>query len=311
MKKKHLQLFLLFLSLVSFIFFLLSRNGILRILLIKQINTLLDLHLVLDKWSIRILYGGTFLLLICFISALLFIAVCFYFEKLKNALKIFDKIFRYNTNLLAFFIFFLFFLIFSISNNNIGFKNLWFDESGQFWMAKGLNHFSPLNAQNGNIFEVLKYNAKYNLDPGGYTVLLHFWTYLGNSALYLRLLSYIFFILSIVLLSKLFYNIDNRNPVILFMPLLFSFSNLFNYYAFEIRPYSMELLATVLSLYVYYKMDVILQKKRYALLSGTLLGLLMTSRYSAILSVFVLCILSFIGLLKKYKKDHCCPVNLM
>ena len=72
---------------------------------------------------------------------------------------------------------------------------LWFDESGQFWISKGLNHYSEVYAASGGLSDVIENNRHYNLDPGGFSVLLYFWLLINDSStLFLRLLPYLFFL---------------------------------------------------------------------------------------------------------------------
>ena len=70
---------------------------------------------------------------------------------------------------------------------------LWFDESGQFWISKGLNHYSEVYAASGGLSDVIENNRHYNLDPGGFSVLLYFWLLINDSStFFLRLLPYLF-----------------------------------------------------------------------------------------------------------------------
>ena len=49
----------------------------------------------------------------------------------------------------------------------------WYDESGQFFLAKGLNHDSDPLAQPQGLLSALENNRYYNMDPGGFTILLY------------------------------------------------------------------------------------------------------------------------------------------
>jgi hypothetical protein len=184
----------------------------------------------------------------------------------------------------------------SISN-----PNFWFDESGQFWMAKGLNHFSlPLSAT-GNIGDVLSNNARYNLDPGGFTVLLHFLTFIGNSPVILRLLPFAFFILSFILIDKICLIWFPNRKLCWFCGLALFLSGSICYYAFELRPYSMEMCTAFLSLFSAYKRDKILNNKKYGCFVGLLLAIGITSRYSAVFSVMPLFLIILYDIIRRYK----------
>ena len=89
------------------------------------------------------------------------------------------------------------------ARNNLDNQNFWFDESGQFWMAKGLAHYSLPNEPVGNVRQVLVQNALSNLDPGGFTIILHFWSMFSSQPIFLRLLPFIFFVLSMIMVSRL------------------------------------------------------------------------------------------------------------
>ena len=80
---------------------------------------------------------------------------------------------------------------------------MWHDESGQFFMSLGLNHFSPPNESPGSFLDVIKNNNNYNLDPGGFTVLLYLWMKISTNYIWIRLLPFLFFLSSIFLLKDI------------------------------------------------------------------------------------------------------------
>ena len=49
--------------------------------------------------------------------------------------------------------------------------SLWLDESGQFWLSRGLHHSSPPNAPEGGWAKILEY-GHLNSDPCLFTILL-------------------------------------------------------------------------------------------------------------------------------------------
>lgn len=189
--------------------------------------------------------------------------------------------------------------------DNISNPNFWFDESGQLLMAKGLNHYSPQFAEHGNLKDVVRNNAEFNLDPGGFTIILHYLSMLSDHYVFLRLIPFVLFLCSMIIITKL--SVTWRPKIVLsyFSGFILFVSILLPKYAFELRPYSMEMLVTVLCLYFAYKISNILDSKRYAVVSGSLLAVLLWSRYSALFSICALIgiIIYFVykkGFLKSY-----------
>lgn len=180
------------------------------------------------------------------------------------------------------------YVIENFAKGNINNQNLWFDESGQFWMAKGLSHYSPAFEANGGLWKVLENNAKFNLDPGGFTVLLHYWTMVSSNPIFLRSFPYAMFVLSMIVVSKLSIIWNPKNPLSYFSGFVLLTSPLLCEYAFELRPYSMEMLSAIVALFYCYKIPEILNVRAFALSSGILMALLLSSRYSAVFPVVAL-----------------------
>ncbi|MDR2407234.1 MAG: glycosyltransferase family 39 protein [Bacteroidales bacterium] len=186
--------------------------------------------------------------------------------------------------------------------HNINYPNFWYDESGQFWMAKGLNHYSAPFSETGNISDVLINNSTHNLDPGGFTILLHYVTFIGNSPLVLRLLPFSFFLLSYFIVTKLSKIWCENTLINLFSGFILFLSPLIMYYSFELRAYSMEMFATLFAVYITYKRHSIFTNRHqlmFPLLLGIILALGMSSRYSAIVSVAPLFLFIFFDILSK------------
>ncbi len=177
----------------------------------------------------------------------------------------------------------IFFLTISM---NLFTPYLSYDEAGQFWIAKGLNHDSePMTPEKG-VLDVIENNKYYNLDPGGFGILLHYWTFISNHHVWLRILPFFFFtgvVVSFIYLSFLWTKNINIAILMGFIPIL---SPKILYMAFEIRAYSMECLGTVLGIIVLEKLSQKINNKKM-LLYGCLLSFFMTSRYAEILIVFV------------------------
>lgn len=163
---------------------------------------------------------------------------------------------------------------------------LWFDEAGQFWIAKGLNHYSDPMQPGGGIGAVLENNAYYNMDPGGFSLLLHYWSKISDGYKWLRILPFLFFIISIVAFSKLFYRWTKNAHIAalagfipLCIPVVVNMS-------FELRAYSMEIAGTVIGLIAIESLKTKLSYK-HLFLWGCVLSFFMTSRYAEIIVVFV------------------------
>ncbi|MCJ7733969.1 MAG: hypothetical protein MUP11_05420 [Anaerolineales bacterium] len=190
-------------------------------------------------------------------------------------------------------------IIVLFSLNNITNPDFWFDESGQFWVAKGLNHVSEPYSQVGTIGDLIQNNRVYNLDPGGFTLLLRYWTMIANSPIFLRLLPLMFFSLSMILVSRLCLIWYPNHPFSFFAGFILLFSSLLKYYAFELRPYSMEMFTALASLFLCHKIPKILSSGKTAIFAGLAMALLLTSRYPAFLTIGVLGCFTFYELISK------------
>jgi len=184
---------------------------------------------------------------------------------------------------------------------NINYPSFWFDESGQFWISQGLNHYSAPFSPIGNIVDVIQNNIKHNLDPGGFSIILHFWNKISTSPTFLRLLPFIFIAISVYLVSKLSQKFFPDSKLTYLAGLTLLLSPLIKQYSFELRPYSMEVLATVTALYFIYDVEKILSRKLNSIFSGIILAILLTSRYSSIISILTAIFLIFIKTFRIYQ----------
>ena len=163
---------------------------------------------------------------------------------------------------------------------------LWFDEAGQFWISKGLNHDSAPMSECGNIMDVIENNHNYNLDPGGFGILLHYWSKISNHHRWLRVLPLSFFILTILGFIVLSYN-WTKNKYIASLAGLIPFMNwMILSEAYEIRAYSMEVLGVVVCILAIESLRKNISYSKLALWS-MIIALFMTSRYSFIIVAFV------------------------
>lgn len=176
----------------------------------------------------------------------------------------------------------IFFLIFL----NTQYPFLWFDEAATFWISQGIKVDALPFTQSGTIKDVIYYNRNLNLDPGGFSLLLHFWSKIDTSHTFLRILPFTFFVTS----QFLFIKIINKRLKNYFIATFFSLSFFLvsNYYsaAFELRAYSMELLLVLLCIYFVDKVNVE-TNNIFILIFSTSISLLMTGRYSSIIIVFI------------------------
>ena len=129
--------------------------------------------------------------------------------------------------------------------------NIWFDESGQYWLSRGLNHDSPLDAAPQWLGAgVMNGMTGYNLDPPGFTVGLGLVVRaVGSSATSLRLLPFLAYIATFAVA----YLIGRRvlglpRTISLGLPPLALTAALPLHYSTEIRAYSAELLAVTATL---------------------------------------------------------------
>lgn len=290
-EKGNRLLFALFL--ICILSFIALQVPIVRLVIIDIIELFLHRKIDFESWESHLLQYDFYLLILA--SSFLVLVVIDKGNHISNAISAIERIFITHKWLRGIAIILPWMIIiFLFVTDNINNPNFWFDESGQFWMAKGLNHFSSPLDKPGNIIAVVSNNETYNLDPGGFTILLHFWTMISTTPIFLRFLPIIFFILSMIFVSKLCLLWYPNNILSYFAGLILLFSKLLSHYAFELRPYSMELFTAILSMYFCYKISLILNNRKYAIIAGLSSAILITSRYPAILAIGTLvCIILF------------------
>jgi Predicted membrane protein len=182
-----------------------------------------------------------------------------------------------------------FLLLAPLAVHNLADPNLWFDESGQFWMARGLNHFSAPLSADGSLYDVVQSNRRFNLDPGGFTLLLHYWLGVGNDPAWLRTLPLLFLAATLYFLILAADELTGSLPAAIAAAAvcLAPFDMVLSY-GFELRPYSMEAAGVVAAFYF-------LIRAAGRPTPGNLwrLGLacsfFLTSRYSFVIAVAAVC----------------------
>lgn len=179
----------------------------------------------------------------------------------------------------------LYVVIFIAILQNLRLPYLWFDESVQFWIAKGLNPNSePFSATDG-LTEVIENNKYYNMDPGGFSIFLHFWTNISNASWWLRIVPLLFFIgstIAFIVLGRKWFKNTSMAMLLGFVPLLFP---MFFEVAFEVRAYSMEMLGILLTIVAIEQLKTKITNKKL-LAWSMVLAFFLTSRYSIAIVVF-------------------------
>lgn len=164
---------------------------------------------------------------------------------------------------------------------------VWYDESGQFLISQGQNHYAAPLSGRGSLSDVLRNNHDYNLDPGGYSVILYFWNLISTNTYFTRLLSVLFFIGALLCLWKIGMRTYKNvyYSLLLILPLLIS-SHVVKDIAY-IRAYSMVMCGVCLALLLLLKYkNNFSYGNLFAL--GTIVALFCTSRYEYILFAFTL-----------------------
>ena len=167
---------------------------------------------------------------------------------------------------------------------NLAYTGMWYDEAVQFWIARGLSPFaSPLQAA-GGIADAVRLNAVFNLDPGGFTLLLYFWSKIDTGFAWLRLLPLLFFLGGIACLGALAYSWTRSVLAALVSMSLVLFFDIILYHAVEIRAYSMEF-AGVMAMLLGTRVALERKKAGWFLVLGLAAAAFMTSRYSFVFVV--------------------------
>jgi hypothetical protein len=174
------------------------------------------------------------------------------------------------------------------ARNNLEYTGMWWDEAAQFWVSQGLSNYAQPFAAPRSVRDVIRMNNSENLDPGGFSLLLHFWTKAGKGLKWLRSLPFLFFLLGSASLGLLGWRLSRSVAFALtacVAPLLYPGAI---YFGFEIRAYSMEMagiaFGTLMLLHALENSSF----ARLSLLGMTCAGFL-SSRYSYIFFIAALC----------------------
>lgn len=192
------------------------------------------------------------------------------------------------------------FAIVLILSKNLDKPYLWTDECVQFWISKGLVDKSPPNSTSGDVFDVIEMNQISNLDPGGFGIILHYWLKVSNGHQWQRLLPFLFFLSSMLLFFLLSLEWTKSYLISICAALIPTLSPMLVHYGFEVRPYSMEYLGVMLSLYFLYKTLDSYSNKKYVFFIISLC-FAMTSRYSSFITSAIFFLIYFFNYLYKNK----------
>lgn len=177
------------------------------------------------------------------------------------------------------------FLIMKVAKN-LRQPYFWYDEAVQFWVSKGLTPDSPPFSTPGGLLDVFQSNRYYNLDPGGFGFLLFLWSSISNHFLWLRVLPFIFFLVSVAACAMLGWQLSKQRVWAIMAALIPFFVPNWITLSVELRAYSMEALGTVLCAVGLMHLSEGISVKR--LLSWSLVFcFFISSRYSEIIIVFV------------------------
>jgi len=177
-----------------------------------------------------------------------------------------------------------------LADQHLGSPNVWFDESGQFWLALGLHHFSEPLAEPGGWRQILEFGRVLNSDPGGFTALLRGWIFsFGASPLSLRSLPFLFLVLTVLIIG-----LSARRAGSPWMLVVLAASAPLGYsmilhYATELRAYSMEVCAVALLFFSPVWLGPRFDLRR-AFLLGLIAAFLVASRYSAYFFAAAACV---------------------
>jgi len=160
-------------------------------------------------------------------------------------------------------------------------------------MAKGLNHFSPPFSPEGSLGDALLSNRQYNLDPGGFTVLLHYWVKAGADPEWLRALPLVFLTMTFFFLLLICQALSGSafTAIAVAVLALLPFDMIFSY-GFELRAYGMEIAGMMACLYFFVR-TIEAPTAKNLLLLGLASALFMTSRYSFIIHIAAMTVVLF------------------
>ena len=193
---------------------------------------------------------------------------------------------------------FLFLTLLFVTSKNIFADYLSYDESVQFWISNGISPDADLGVEVGNIEKVITNNRSYNLDPGGFSILLHYWTKISTVQIWLRLLPYLFWLGIIWGVYSILFSLTKHVTFSFIGGFLLMLFPVFANSGFEIRAFSMAGFGSVMGIKALLS---IRNNKSWKLVLfwGIILAVFMTSRYSVIPLILILSLFILFELIKE------------
>lgn len=188
-----------------------------------------------------------------------------------------------------------------LAKNNLGYTGVWYDEAASFWISQGLHNYSKIKEPAKGLKEVISANRYANLDPGGYSILLHYWTKIDKGIVWLRLSAFIFFLVFMGFLGLIAWEWTRSirfSVLSMALPLLFDPAM---YFATEIRAYAMEMAGIAVGTFVLIRVFRHPSIKNLLIL-GFVCASFLTSRYSYIVFVGSVCCSYFVFVIGEPKE---------
>lgn len=157
--------------------------------------------------------------------------------------------------------------------------DMWYDESGQLFISLGETHYSMPYTKPGGLMDILSANAHYNMDPGGFTLLLRPWADLfGCGHVALRLLPFLFYVGFCFFVWKTVRRVTNSSIAAWLGMTLTGVVGEFYSNAGNLRPYSMAMCFCAWAIYRLYSTDVTSRRAMFG--TGMVLAGAVLTRYS-------------------------------
>lgn len=205
----------------------------------------------------------------------------------NTSLNLSNRLSNLSTNDKIFYIvtFCIYLILLTKVGSHLNSETLRYDEAGQFFISQGLNHDSQPLSDTGDLADVLYNNARYNMDPGGYSILLHLWSLVSTQTVWSRLLSYIFFIGAIIFTILATHLITTSKKIALVSGLIL-FGLWKGAQAYEVRGYAMELCGIAYGIWMIFFLRKSISVPRLLYCALTL-SIFITARYTMLMFGFI------------------------
>jgi hypothetical protein len=186
----------------------------------------------------------------------------------------------------------------ALAVHNLGYTGMWWDEAAQFWISQGLGNYAPPFAERRGLRDVLRMNRLENLDPGGFSILLHAWTGFGRGLMTLRALPLVFFALGAVAFGFLGWRLSRSALFALATSAVPPLYPAVLYFGLEVRAYSMEMAGLAIGALI-----LLLVQQRPSAGRASIFGLscaaFLTARYSFIFITLALAGALWLGCVRR------------